>query len=84
MVRHHTIRWRMPSLSLLLAACVALLFALSRAWGWSVQKGSKVCSWEATHPIPMHNLHSLVHKLFADLSLANALEKELLHRTLLL
>jgi hypothetical protein len=31
MIRHHTISWHLTSLSLLLAASVALLYALSRA-----------------------------------------------------
>ena len=84
MVRHHTISWRAPSFSLLLAACVALLSALGTAWGWGVLKGSRICSWEATQPIPLHDLHSLVHKSFADLRLTSALERELLHSTLLL
>jgi hypothetical protein len=76
MVRDHTISWRTPSLSLLLAACVALLSVLGRAWDWGVQKGSGMCSWEATQPMPLHDTHSLVHKSFADLSLARALEGE--------
>jgi len=65
-----------------LAACVDLLFALGKAWGWGVVKGSRMCSWEVTQPIPMHDLSSLVHKFFADLSLVSALERELLHNTL--
>jgi hypothetical protein len=84
MARHHTISLRTPSLSLLLAACVALLSALGRTWGWGVVKGNRICSWEATQPVPLHDLHSLEHKSFADFSLPSALEKELLHNTLLL
>ena len=49
---------------------------LGRAWGWGVLKGNRICSWEAIQPIPMHDLYSLVHKYFADLGLASALERE--------
>ena len=58
--------------------------AQGRAWGWGLLKGSRMCSWEANKPIPMHDAHSLVHKFFAELSPANALERELLHNTMLL
>jgi hypothetical protein len=42
------ILWHSSSISLLLAASVALVFALSRAHDWGVLKGSKLCSWDAT------------------------------------
>jgi hypothetical protein len=45
-----------------------------------VLKGSRICSWEAT----LHDLNSLVHTSFADLSLHSALEKDLLQSKLLL
>jgi hypothetical protein len=48
MVWHHTISWNSSSLSFLLAACVALLSALSRAYDWGVLKVSKLCSWDVT------------------------------------
>jgi hypothetical protein len=44
LLRHQTISWHTPSLSLLLAASVALLSVLSRAYDWGVLKGSKLCS----------------------------------------
>ena len=59
-IRHHTISWRTASLSLLLAACVALLSALGRAWGWGVLKGSRMFSWEATQPIALQDIYLLV------------------------
>jgi hypothetical protein len=37
-----------------------------------------------SHPIPLKDLHLLVHISFADLRLARELERELLHSTLLL
>ena len=48
MVWHHTLLWHSSSLSLLLAAYVVLLFALSRAYDWGVLKDSKLCSWDVT------------------------------------
>jgi hypothetical protein len=49
-----------------------------------VLKGSAICSWEATQPIALKYINSLVHKSFAALCLASALQRELLHNTLLL
>ena len=48
MVWRHTISWHSSSISLLSAACVVLLSALSTAYDWGLLKSSKLCSWDVT------------------------------------